>query len=81
MDKQDRENAINIIEALYPADSGYEDVSKEGRKLLMEAIAQNWRNLPDEILATYETLCAQKEHSQTMESRKRFNHGASDRHR
>ena len=62
-----RENAIETIEYLYPADSDYPDTRKIGIQLLEQAKrdADNWRNLPDATLIRYAELCQQKERGLT----------------
>lgn len=60
MIKERRKNAIENIEALYPVDSGFNETSKIGKKLLLMAILENdWRDLSDEILERYSDLCIQ----------------------
>ena len=54
-----REEAINIIEGLYPADSEYPDSREIGITLLEQAKREtnNWRNCSDEIILRYACLC------------------------
>lgn len=54
-----RDEAIGHIEALYPADSEYEDTAEVGRGLLERAKreALDWRNEPDVVLIRYAELC------------------------
>lgn len=56
-----RQQAINTIEYLYPADSQFPSTAKDGRKLLEQARGKtNWRNEPDEVLIRYAELCQEK---------------------
>jgi hypothetical protein len=63
----DKKEAINIIEALYPADSQYKDSRETGKALLQQAKEElnNWRNEPPEVLIRYAELCQQKENRET----------------
>jgi len=58
-----REEAIQIINGLYPTDSEYERTNAIGVELLEQAKrnVENWRDLPDNILFEYCQLCEQKE--------------------
>lgn len=56
-----REEAISIIDELYPADSGYEETAKIGRELLDQAKRSAWRTEPTEVLIKYAQLCIKKE--------------------
>jgi len=56
-----KDEAIQHIENLYPADSPYQDTSEIGKDLLIEAIGEYWRELPDNILIKYAELCLTKE--------------------
>ena len=58
-----REEAIQHIENLYPADSGYDDTAEIGRDLLAQAKREvsGWRTEPTEILVRYAELCIQRE--------------------
>ena len=60
---QIRRNAIDTIEALYPADSAYEGTAEVGEKLLAQAKreVQGWRTEPTEILIRYAQLCVQED--------------------
>ena len=54
-----REQVIREIEALFPADSIYEETAAIGQQLLEQAKrrAEDWRNLPDAVLFEYMRLC------------------------
>lgn len=54
---------IQTIESLYPADSGYSDTAEKGRKMLLEAIYNNWRSLPTEILQDYANACIREDNN------------------
>ena len=56
-----REEAIQEIDALFPADSDYIETNKIGIKLLEQAKRNNWRNLPDETLFEYARLCQEED--------------------
>ena len=56
-----REDAIKLIENLYPADSEYSDTAAIGQELLNQAERENWRSAPTEILIHYANLCISKE--------------------
>ena len=47
-----RKNYIEIIEELYPADE-----HETGKEIMLKAIADTWRCLPDEVLQRYAYLC------------------------
>jgi hypothetical protein len=57
--KMTREQAIQEIEGLFPADSQYPKSREKGIELLEQAKrnTNNWRNLPDETLFEYARLC------------------------
>lgn len=59
----DRQHAIDIIEQLYPADSGYDSTRETGENLLNAARAEvsNWRDESDAVLIRYAELCLEKE--------------------
>ena len=63
----DRSEAISTIEALFPADSQYEDSREIGKRLLEQAESEvnGWRNKPDEVLIRYAELCMQEDERQT----------------
>ena len=45
---------IQIIDSLYPIDSGSERTDEIGERLLIETIREyGWRNLPIDVLALY----------------------------
>lgn len=56
-----REELIQTIDSLYPADAPYTDTAETGEILLLKAIKQQWRNLPIDILNTYAQLCIEEE--------------------
>lgn len=55
-----REEAIEVIEQLYPADSAYESTAAIGQRLLIAARAMEWRNESDTVLFEYCRLCGEK---------------------
>ncbi len=63
----DRSEAISIIEALYPADSPYEDSREIGKRLLEQAESEinGWRTKPTEVLIRYTELCMSEDNRQT----------------
>jgi len=63
----DRSEAISTIEALYPADSQYEDSREIGKRLLEQAEMEinGWRSKPTEVLIRYAELCMAEENRQT----------------
>lgn len=70
MRKPEIQNAIDIIEGLYPADD-QERAGEIGRKLLAQAQREtnhNWRDLPDEVILTYQRLCEEFENNQVIMS-------------
>ena len=56
-----RQDAIDTINDLYPADSPYNETQEIGQKLMLKAIAMTWRELPDETLKQYARLCLGQE--------------------
>ncbi|HDY90097.1 MAG TPA: hypothetical protein ENH82_18515 [bacterium] len=58
-----REDAIQIIEGLYPTDSGYPETNAIGIELLEQAERNisDWRDLPIETLFEYARLCEVRE--------------------
>lgn len=52
---------LQEIESLYPANSKDPDIRETGKRLLFEAIADCWENLPHEILIRYHSLCVKEE--------------------
>jgi len=58
-----RKKAIETIEALFPADSGYIGTAEIGEELLAQAKRemQGWRTEPTEILIRYAELCVERE--------------------
>ena len=64
-----REEAISIINGLYPADAPYEDTAKLGEQLLERAKREvpggfTWRDEPTAVLIRYAELCELKERDQ-----------------
>lgn len=57
---KNREQIIQEIEYLFPADSKYPSTREVGEGLLQRAIWSKWRSLPDEILLEYLRLCREK---------------------
>lgn len=68
-----RQEAIDLIAALYPVDSQYAATNAVGERLLAQAKreTENWRNLPDAILFRYAELCQQEEERTTRDLLKR----------
>lgn len=58
-----REDNIRDIEGLYPPDSQYATTREEGRELLIQALCDTWRELPDAVLERLAYLNRQKEMS------------------
>jgi hypothetical protein len=54
----DRNEAISTIEALFPADSQYEESQSIGKRLLEQAESEvnGWRTKPTEVLVRYAQL-------------------------
>jgi len=55
-----KENYINIIEGLFPADSEYSDTAEKGIELMLKAMSVtyfDWRKLPEDVLKIYSELC------------------------
>lgn len=64
-----REKAIQNIDGLFPPDCQYSDTSATGIRLLEQAkretgFADNWRDLPDYVIARFEQLCIAEENRQ-----------------
>lgn len=57
----DKNEAIETILDLYPADSQYRNSATVGKQLLMQAICESWQSLPKEVLVRYAQLCIEKE--------------------
>jgi hypothetical protein len=55
----EREQLIELIDALFPADSQDPETARIGRALLLEAQdqVQDWRDEPTEVLREYARLC------------------------
>lgn len=62
----ERQEAIEYIEMLFPADCEYPDTAAIGQKLLQQAKEETagWRTEPTEVLVRYAELCIQKENAQ-----------------
>lgn len=58
-----KQEAISQIEALWPPDSGYDDTRAIGRELLLEALCNTWRELPEKVLVQLADLNMAKERS------------------
>lgn len=64
-----REKAIRNINGLFPPDCEYTDTAAIGEQLLAQAkretgYADDWRDLPDNVLARFEQLCIAEENRQ-----------------
>lgn len=55
------EEAIEIIEKLYPPDSASTEIAATGQRFLETARAMEWRNESDAVLIEYAKLCEEKE--------------------
>lgn len=56
----EKQRLINIIQGLYPADSGFSDTQKIGKALLEDSMHEanfNWRDLPEGVLKIYAEKC------------------------
>lgn len=56
----ENQRLINIIQGLYPADSGFSDTEKIGKALLEDSMHEanfNWRDLPEGVLKIYAEKC------------------------
>ena len=61
---EDREELIDNIEGLWPADSEYEDTARLGRQILEESRVEakvGWRDEPVEVLRIYAEKCIRKD--------------------
>ncbi len=61
----DRDKAIRMIEAFYPADSKYPSVARFGQHLLEQAqreigVKLTWRNESTRVLIRYAELCSEQ---------------------
>ena len=65
-----RQDAIEIIDGLFPVDAPFEKTAAIGRELLQQAKANmaSWKNEPDEILFEYARLCIAEDDRQTREA-------------
>ncbi len=74
-EEQIRQRAIDLIEALYPADSPYDPTI--GQALLEQARREcdDWRNEPTPILVRYAELCQEFERRQIRESERKWKDG------
>lgn len=52
-----REQAVEIIDRLYPADHENPLVHLPGTQLLLRALAESWRESDDKVLFRYAELC------------------------
>ena len=70
----DREQAIQQIEGLFPADSQYEKTNEIGLKLLAQAKREvaGWRTEQTEVLIRYAELCIAEENRQAREYDRHF---------
>ena len=59
----DRDQAIAIIEGLFPTDSQYVETNNIGKRLLEQAKrdTEGWRNEPTPVLIRYAELCQAEE--------------------
>lgn len=59
----DRDQALAIISATYPADSQYTHTRQIGLDLLEKAreACHDWRNEPDDVLIVYAGLCLEEQ--------------------
>jgi len=58
-----KQELIDVIEKLYPADSAFPSTAKVGKELLFYAMEEaqfDWRELPKSVLNEYAVLCMQK---------------------
>lgn len=65
-----RKEAIDHIEALYPADSEYNRTAEIGQEFLEQAkheAGKTWREEPTEVLIKYANLCLLKERRMQLE--------------
>ena len=71
----DREQAIALIEELFPTDSQFEKTNKIGERLLAQAKNEvaGWRTEPTEVLIRYAELCQAEEIRQDRHYRVRHN--------
>lgn len=58
-----RDDAIEIISALYPPDSEYEDTRRLGLEDMLCALAAEWRTLPVEVLEHMAQVQHRRDHS------------------
>lgn len=58
-----RDEAINVISALYPPDSDYPAVARNGKELLAQAKKEvgAWKLEPTDVLVRFAELCLEKE--------------------
>jgi len=59
----EREEAIDVIETLFPADSDNPLTKQTGERLLKQAKkeVQGWRTEPTNVLVRYASLCIKEE--------------------
>lgn len=72
-----RDECINIIQPLFPADSQYLSTADIGRRLLDQARrdCNNWRHEPLDVLERYAQLCIEEEQRQQRQQRRNHDHG------
>lgn len=63
-----RDEAIKIIQELFPADSRHMHAADTGRRLLDQARreVEDWRNEPTPVLLRYAWLCAEEDRRQQV---------------
>jgi hypothetical protein len=64
-----KDQAIHIIEALFPADSNFQDTAEIGLKLFNQAcdeVQKSWRDESEELLIRYAQLCIEEEKRQAL---------------
>ena len=69
-----KDEAIESISHLYPADSEYHDCQEIGKRFMTEAMEEmnfNWRELPEDVLIRYAEKCEWLENDNTRTSLKR----------
>ena len=60
----DRQQAIRIIDDLFPANAPYKDTAAKGKELLEQAKINTWKNESDAVLFEYATLCIAEDYRQ-----------------
>lgn len=59
----ERAQIVSEMEGLYPPDCEFNATRATGRELLIEALCENWRTLPIEVLRTFKMLSIRKDHA------------------